>query len=167
MAYRNKTYVAFDGDKDIHYYNLMKAWKSHGGLEFNFHDAHDVNSARDESKEESIKAQLAERMRNSKIFVLLVGESTRYLTKFVRWEMEQALKRGLPIVVVNLNSARKRDDERCPPLLRDELAIHVSFNMKIIAHALDNWPASEQKHRENGDDGAYFYPEKVYEGLDL
>ena len=26
MAYRNKTYVAFDGDKDIRYYRLMKAW---------------------------------------------------------------------------------------------------------------------------------------------
>lgn len=28
MTYSNKSYVAFDGDKDIHYYYLMKAWKS-------------------------------------------------------------------------------------------------------------------------------------------
>ena len=27
MAYRNKTYVAFAGDNDIHYYRLMKAWR--------------------------------------------------------------------------------------------------------------------------------------------
>ena len=27
MSYRNKTYVAFDGDNDIKYYWLMKAWK--------------------------------------------------------------------------------------------------------------------------------------------
>lgn len=27
MTYRNKTYVAFDGDKDIRYYRLMQAWK--------------------------------------------------------------------------------------------------------------------------------------------
>ena len=27
MAYRNKTYVCFDGDKDMHYYRLMCAWK--------------------------------------------------------------------------------------------------------------------------------------------
>ena len=27
MAYKNKTYVCFDADNDIKYYNLMKAWK--------------------------------------------------------------------------------------------------------------------------------------------
>ena len=27
MVYRDKTYVAFDGDNDIKYFNLMKAWK--------------------------------------------------------------------------------------------------------------------------------------------
>ena len=27
MSYRNKTYVAFDGDNDIKYYWLMRAWK--------------------------------------------------------------------------------------------------------------------------------------------
>ena len=26
MAYRNKTYICFDGDNDMLYYNLMKAW---------------------------------------------------------------------------------------------------------------------------------------------
>lgn len=26
MAYRNKAYVCFDGDADIHYYRLMQAW---------------------------------------------------------------------------------------------------------------------------------------------
>ena len=28
MAYRNKTYIAFDGDNDMHYYRLMTAFRS-------------------------------------------------------------------------------------------------------------------------------------------
>ena len=47
MAYRNKTYVAFDGDNDMRYYQLMKAWNQNDSTSFNFHDAHDINSARD------------------------------------------------------------------------------------------------------------------------
>ena len=73
MAYRNKTYVAFDGDNDMRYYNLMKAWKQSDSTYFNFYDAHDLNTARDSSMTESIKRQLAIRMANSKIFVLLLG----------------------------------------------------------------------------------------------
>lgn len=73
MAYRNKTYVAFDGDNDMRYYQLMKAWKQSDNTAFNFYDAHDINSARDSSQEESIKRQLRERMANSKVFVLLIG----------------------------------------------------------------------------------------------
>ena len=55
MSYRNKTYVAFDGDNDIHYYRLMCAWKQNDATLFSFFDAHDLNYARDTSLEESIK----------------------------------------------------------------------------------------------------------------
>ena len=58
MAYRNKTYVAFDGDEDIHYYRLMQAWKQSDNTDFCFYDAHDLNNARDTSQEESIKNNL-------------------------------------------------------------------------------------------------------------
>jgi hypothetical protein len=33
MAYKNRTYIAFDGDSDIRYYWLMKAWK-HNSKDF-------------------------------------------------------------------------------------------------------------------------------------
>ena len=102
MAYKNKVYISFDGDNDIHYYRLMKAWKQNDNSNFNFYDAHDLNTARDSSEEESIKRQLRVRFQNSKTFVI-IGESTRYLYKFVRWEMEQALALDLPIIGVNLN----------------------------------------------------------------
>ncbi|MFA5687541.1 MAG: TIR domain-containing protein [Kiritimatiellales bacterium] len=139
MPYRNKTFVSFDADSDMHYYRLMTAWKQNDGFSFNFYDAHDLCQARDSSKEESIKAQLAERLRNSKMFLLLIGEKTRYLHKFVHWEIEQAIKRELPIIAINLNGKRSFDATRCPPVLSEKLAIHISFGCKIVQHALDNW----------------------------
>src|SRR5438034_53405 len=69
MSYRNKTYVAFDGDNDMWAYRIMQAWHEHDHIDFNFYNAHDINSARDTSSEESIKAQLRERMANAKLMV--------------------------------------------------------------------------------------------------
>jgi hypothetical protein len=167
MSYRNKTFVSFDGDTDMHYYRLMEAWKQNDNIPFNFYNAHDLNFARDTSSEESIKTQLMERLRNTKVFVLLVGENTRYLYKFVRWEIEQALSRNLPIIVVNLNGERSIDTDRCPPLLRDELAVHISFNSKIMQHALENWPASYESYKAEEKSGPYYYNNDAYRGLGL
>lgn len=167
MPYRNKTFVSFDGDTDMSYYRLMQAWKQNDGIEFSFYNAHDLNTARDSSQEASIKAQLAERMRNTRVFVLLVGERTRYLQKFVRWEIEQAITRDLPIIAVNLNGRRSMDEDRCPPVLRNELAVYVSFNAAIIQRALDHWPASHVLHRQAKETGPYYYKESVYTGLGL
>jgi len=167
MPYRNKTYVAFDGDTDIHYYRLMKAWKQNDGFDFNFHDAHDLNSAYDWSKEESIKAQLAERMRNSKLFVLLVGEKTKNLRKFVPWEIEQAIKRELPIIVVNLNGSKGIDKNLCPPSLLSILSLHIPFGPAIIQYAMDNWPNLHDELKTQGENDPRSYKDSVYQELGL
>ena len=166
MAYKNKVYVSFDADNDMRYYTLMRAWKQNDDIEFNFADAHDINNNYDKS-EESIKAALMERFRNSKVFVLLVGEHTKYLYRFVRWEIEQAIKRDLPIIVVNLNGKRSCDYELCPAIVRDELAIHISYNASILQYSLENWPNSYYSHKSKGESGPYFYKESVYEMFDL
>ena len=167
MPYRNKTFVSFDGDSDIHYYRLLRAWKQNDGIDFNFYDAHDLNTARDSSQEASIKAQLAARMRATKVFVILLGERTRYLRKFVRWEIEQALTRDLPIIAVNLNGKRFMHEERCPALLRAALAVHISFNASIMQHALDTWPHSHAAQRLDYVTGPFYYKSNVYQGLGL
>ena len=166
MAYRNKVYVSFDADSDIRYYYLMKAWKQNDNTDFCFYDAHDINNNWDKS-EESIKAALMERFRNSKVFVLLVGQHTRYLYKYVRWEIAQAIKRELPIIVVNLNGFRKMDDDLCPPILKDTLAVHISFNQRIMQHTLENWPQFFEKAKKEGKNGAYYYNENLYKRLGL
>lgn len=167
MAYKNKTYVCFDGDKDMWSYRLMQAWKQNDNSSFDFYDAHDLCSSRDTSSEETIKRSLRERLRNSKTFVVLVGESTKYLYKFVRWEIEQAINLGLPIIVVNLNKKRSMDVDRCPSLLRTTLAIHISFNAKIMQYALENWATSHTKKLTTKETGAFYYNDSVYEHLGL
>jgi hypothetical protein len=137
----------------MRFYQLMKAWKDSENHDFNFHNAHDINSARDSSQEESIKKQLRERFANSKQLIVLIGEKNPLLTKFVRWELEVALKLDLPIMAVNLNGSRYAD-ERCPPAIRGELAIFMPFQQRIIAHAMDRWPADHAVYRKQCKTGA-------------
>lgn len=167
MAYRNKTYIAFDADSDIHYYRLMQAWRQNDDTYFDFDNAHDINTIRSWSSEDAKKTALRERMKNSKVFILLIGEKTRFQNTYVRWEIEQALKMGLPIIGVNLNGKRSMDNSLCPLILREELAVHVSFNRAIIQHALENWPASHISYKAQGKTGPYYYTENVYVGCGL
>lgn len=150
----------------MHWYRLMVAWKDNDDIDFNFHNAHDLNTARDSSQEESIKKQLRIRFANSKQLIVLIGEKTKLLTKFVMWEMVVALKLDLPIIGVNLNKSRFKDD-RCPPAIRDELAVYVPFGQKIVAHAMDNWPAFHQQCRSEAKTGAFHYPDQTYQNLGL
>lgn len=169
MPYRNKTYIAFDGDNDIRYYNLMKAWKQSDNTSFNFYDAHDLNTARDTSQTESIKRQLAARMANSKVFILLLGEKTRYLTRFVKWEVEHALYLDLPIIVVNINGRRDVDTDRMPTWLNGHLCISCAFNSRIIQYSLENWE-SLHYHYQNDEEkrGTHrYWHENIYRDLGL
>ncbi len=167
MPYRNKTYVAFDADNDMQYYRTMQMWDANSNVSFGFHDAHDLNNLLPTSNEETIKKKLRERLKNSKLFVLLIGEHTKNLHKFVRWEQEQALKLDIPIIAVNLNNKRSRDLDRCPAIIREELAIHVSFHQKIIKYAIDHWGDSHQKYRKEEKTGPYHYTKETYEMLGL
>ncbi len=167
MSYKNKTYVAFDGDNDMWAYRLMTAWKSNENMDFNFYNAHDLNSARDTSTEESIKSQLRERMANAKQMVLLVGEKTKNLRKFVPWEIELARKKDIPIIVVNLNKKRVYDSTLCPSAVGDQVyTMHVSFNAKIIQYALDHFPSAYDAYKSQNS-GNYYYNDSVYEELGL
>jgi hypothetical protein len=135
------------------------------GIDFDFNDAHDLTTIRPDSGEEAIKASLRERMKNSKNLVVLVGENTKYLRKYVPWEIEIAFKTDLPIIVVNLNGGKKIDSDLCPASLLEELAIHIPFGVDIMQYALDDWPNRHAKHRTNGDSGPYSYKQSVYDNL--
>lgn len=167
MAYRNKTYVIFDGDTDMRSFSLMKGWKENENIDFTFYDAHAINSARDSSDVESIKAQLRIRMANSKQVVVLVGEKTKRLRKYIPWEIELARKKNLPIIVVNLNGKRTYDSDRCPSAIgNDVYTIHVSFQPKIIQYAFNHFAARYLDDKDKYP-GNYKYQDSVYKNLGL
>lgn len=146
----------------------MLAWTQNAHIDFNFHDAHEVRAIRSFSEEEAVKRGLRERFQTAKQAVLLVGEHTRYLYKYVRWEIEVAQELELPIIVANLNGKRSCDFNLCPPLMREYLAIHVSFQPKIIQYALDNFPSWFHQNKNNPNEGKIrYYNENTYANIGL
>lgn len=166
MSYRNKTYVIFDGDNDMWAYAFMKGWKENDSIDFNFLDAHDLRPLTDRATEDTVRNRLRERMASAKQVIALVGEHTKDLFKFVRWEIDLSMKKDLPIIVVNLNGKRNHDSDLCPPILKDRYAVHVAFKMKIIQYALDNFPGEYNK-RDSSARGPRFYNDTVYTKLGL
>jgi len=149
MSYRNKTYVMFDADTDISKYRLMTAWNANSRFDFNFHDAHDLNNLRATASEETIKRRLRERLNNTKQAILLVGENTKNLYKFVRWEIEVAMSLDIPIIAVNLCNSN-RETTRTPPILKNNgYFVSVPFEVKKIKYALDNFPNEYHREKSN------------------
>src|SRR5712671_6875462 len=109
MAYRSGTYIAFHaagnnipgGKSDIDYYNLLCAWDANKHHEFKLVNSHEKASAvRDSSRRTTLRESLLERLRNSRNMVLIIGETTRYDTDWVPFEIEKAVDAyGLPIIV--------------------------------------------------------------------
>ncbi|HEY4380553.1 MAG TPA: TIR domain-containing protein [Acidobacteriaceae bacterium] len=166
MAYRNKTYIIFDGDNDMWAYGYMKGWKTSEHVDFDFNDAHDLKPLTDQASEETVKRSLRTRFSNAKQVIVIVGEKTKNLYRFVRWEIDVAISLGLPVVVVNLNGTRKLDTERCPPILKGHPAVHVSFKKDIIKYALDDFVDSFVNLEASGQTD-FYYKDSIYTSLGL
>ncbi len=168
MGYRNKTYVIFDGDNNMWAYARMKGWKSLDNIDFDFYDAHDLKPLSGHAANETyIKQRLLERIKNAKQAIVLVGDNTKNLFRYVRWEIEQCQKLDIPIVVVNLNNTRSLDNTLCPSILKGENAIHISFRMKIMKYALDYYPDFYNSTIDKTKSNDWNYPASVYKSLGL
>ena len=123
MAYRNGTYVAFDGNGqndptkgDLKYLGILRAWKESDNIDFNFTDSHKKTyQVRDSSSEETLKSRLEERMRNSKNMLVIISDDTNFDRGLLNWEIRTAQdKYDLPIIVAYAG-------EQHLPRLTDEL----------------------------------------------
>jgi hypothetical protein len=176
MAYKNKTFISF-ASEDIRSYRLMTAWKKNENIDFDFFDAHDLNTARDTSKPETIKRKLRERLSNTKQIILLIGDKTKSKSAkkdtFIHYEVEVIKDLGIPIIFVNLNQDRKSDNSRIPTALNKLYTMSTSFQPKIIKYALDDFISKyivNEKKKEDDDEkkkGLYHYTAKVYKDLNL
>lgn len=164
MGYRNKTYVIFDGDNDMWAYGFMLGWVENDHVEFDFHNAHDIRAITDRASEDAVKRTLRERLKNTKQAIVLIGESTKNLFRFVRWEIETCLDMGIPIVAVNLNGLRRMDDNLCPPILKGTTTMHVAFKAKIIQKALDEFCDNFSAYKDKSD---WYYNDSTYGALGL
>ncbi|WP_214514652.1 TIR domain-containing protein [Rhodococcus sp. WY5] len=169
MSYRNKTYVAF-ASEDIHYYRLMEAWRENDKIDFDFYNAHTLFISRDESKPETIKRNLRERMKNAKHVVLLGSATGRRKgsdgKSFLAHEIKVAMEFNLPIVIANLDGGRIVNESVIPqPLLVDDYyTLSVSFQPRIIDLALKNYAV---QYATTDKAGSHQYNSQVYAGLGL
>ena len=162
-----KVYVCFDSDNDFHYFRMMQTWHLNNNIDYIFLHGQDLHSPRFENSDEEIKDKIKKKIQSADAFVILIGESTRYLRKFVYWEMEQALELEKPIIGVNLSGLRSIDVQRCPPIIEKQLAVHISFNSLILQKALETWPKNHASLRRNGKSGPYYYDTSFYTKLGL
>jgi hypothetical protein len=136
-------YVVFDGDNDRWAYAYMNGWKANKNIDFDYQDAHDLDDMTSRAQDEQyVKSKLRERMNKSTAVVVLVGEKTKNLYKYVRWELELALELGLPIIVANLNKKNRKDSNLCPAIIRDACAVHIPYTLEALKHAMANWPSA-------------------------
>lgn len=161
MSYKNKTYIIFNADYpagqgDLLYYNLMKAWKNNDKIDFNFYDAHDLNNLWAKSSEQTIKAKLRERMANSKQAIVLVGDHTKNMYKFVRWEIEIAIEMDIPIIAAHLDGSNSGSN-KTPPLLKENCYfLNVPFGPKKIKYALDVFPNAYHANKSEAPSSRYY-----------
>jgi hypothetical protein len=135
-------YVVFDGDNDKWAYAYLNGWKANKNIDFDYQNAHDLDAMTGRAQNEPyVKSQLRERMNKSTAVIVLIGEKTKNLYKYVRWELELALDLGLPIIAANLNQTNGQDDTLCPAILRARACVvHVPYTLKAIKHAMSNFP---------------------------
>lgn len=85
MAYRNGTYIAFDGlgqsdpsMSDQKYYRTIEMWKGNDDIKFSYTNSHDKTYAvRDDSLCSTLKARIQERLRGSKNILVILSPDTR------------------------------------------------------------------------------------------
>ena len=159
MAYRNGTYVAFDGNGqndptkgDLKYLGILRAWKESDNIDFNFTDSHKKTyQVRDSSSEETLKSRLEERMRNSKNMLVIISDDTNFDRGLLNWEIRTAQdKFDLPIIVAYAGEQylpRLTDEliEKLPKEIRGDVMfggnhyVHIPFTKDRIMRAIDHY----------------------------
>lgn len=166
MSYKNKTYVIFNADYprddgDIGAYNLMKAWRANEKIDFDFHNAHDLNNLSVGASEDQIRRKLRERFSDTKQVIVLVGEHTKNMYKFVRWEIEVAQKLDIPIIAVNLDKANGATGKTPPILTDNSYFLNVPFSPSKIKYAMDHFPAEYHRSKSEAPSDRFYDWSKV------
>lgn len=155
MAYRNGTYIAFDGQgeadpskSDFKYYSVLQGWSAGKHFEFKYVDSHDkAYSVRDTSKLTTLKASIRQRLANSKQMVVILSDNTRKSGSLLSYEIEQAVDiYEIPLIIAHTGYegifSGTALPERWPTALKMRIenetarAIHIPFKQAAILDAI-------------------------------
>lgn len=180
MAYRNGTYVAFDGNGttdptkgDMKYYGLLQSWNTNDKLELHFSDSHKKTyQVRDSSTEETLKRRLLERMKNSKNMLLIISDDTNWDRGMLNFEIEKAVDYyEIPIIVAYTGYKKilnaKLLEDKWPKALYERInnstakCIHIPFSEKCIAEAINQFSVNNTNDKLTSP--LHVYSEKAYE----
>lgn len=158
MAYRNGTYVAFDGQgtanptqSDLRFLGLLRSWNNRKNYEMTFSDSHlKTYQVLDTSKKSTLENRLLERLRNSKNMLLILSNNTNYNRGMLNFEIEKAVDvYKLPIIVAYTDCDRLLDarkySNRWPKALEERVndkslrAIHIAFKEHAIMCAINQF----------------------------
>ena len=138
---------------DFLYYNQLRAWKAKDSS-FPFIDAHDKSyNVRDDSKWETLKQRLHDRLDVSKNIILFLSSNTKN-SKALREEIDYGINvKGLPVIVIYPEMSEKSDIAgengiktkvkdlwNNIPIFRDSMSsvatIHIPYKKSLIESAL-------------------------------
>lgn len=179
MAYRNGTYVAFDGNGtinptqgDMKYFGLLRSWNTSNLIDFTFSDSHKKTfQVRDSSLKRTLQARLLERMRNSKNMLLIISEDTNWDRGMLNFEIEKAVDfYEIPIIVAytgyNCILNPQALSEKWPKALHQRIinqtakCIHIPFKQKSIKAAISQFSVNNKKDQLTLP--LHFYNEDAY-----
>ena len=161
MAYRNGTYIAFDGldetnptKSDFKYFGMIKAWTERDDCNFECIDSHEKTDAvRDTSKKITLKSRIQERLRNSKNMLIILSPDTRDIGSMLSFEIEQAVDvYGLPLIIVYTGIEKTYGSflsTRWPRALTERInngtakAIHIPYKQEPIQWAIKQFSIND------------------------
>lgn len=164
MAYKEKVYVAFDGASDLTFYKKMKEFKNTDGIPFELISGLDLKSKFEKIPDEQLKLELQHRMNEAKVAVVFISPTTKSMRKFIRWQVDYLITNNFPIICMNLNRIRSVDFDLLSALFKkNAISLHIPFDEKVLALALEHWPASHHDLFMKEKKGTYRFPNDVYQ----
>jgi hypothetical protein len=149
-----RTFVSFSS-ADKRPYDLMRAWKAHDHIAFNFADFQ-LDEAINSQNPYYVKRVCAAMVRRVDTFILLIGNDIYTKTVFVKDEVKVAVENGCRLIGVNLNGVRFKDI-LCPAFFAEVGALFVPLSSRVVAEAL-TW-------QREGNSAWYFFFNEVYSRL--
>lgn len=165
MSYKGKIYVAFDALNDTKAYNQLKDFRQSDGSIYDFYDGARYAKDLDKISDENLKALIQQNMEDADIILILLSKTLKSMRRFSKWQIEYAISKNKPIIVLNNSPLRGLDYDITPTPLKNHLCLYVPYDTQALELACMNWPRSNKEHHNNNDKNPYRYDSEVYKQL--